>query len=173
MKRLDLGMIGVALTTLAIAFMFSACDNDTVQDEVNVEDPVEEIVFTYAAVQYKNNEFMGTTRAEPAVDGNFQIYDLGTGVLVGMMQVDTSVSSINGRELGLCAGAVASDTGVDGDCTLPSYKVEHCPDTRNGDFNPAYSPAVCNANGYFFCSLAMQCLNKPVNVPTCGEIGNR
>ncbi len=173
MKRLDLGMIGSALFSLMVAFMIGGCGGDTVQEKVIVEDPVEEIVFMYATVQYKNNEFMGTTRAEPAIDGNFQIYNLGTGALVGTMQADTSVSNIDGRELGLCDGATVSDTGVDGNCTLPSYKVEHCPDTRNGDFNPAYSPAVCNSNGYFWCSLARQCLNKPVNVPTCGEIGAR
>jgi len=48
-----------------------------------------------------------------------------------------------------------------------------CPDTRNGDFNPSYSPSVCNANGYFWCSLSQSCLDKPINVNECGEMSTR
>jgi len=48
-----------------------------------------------------------------------------------------------------------------------------CPDTRNGDFDPSYPPQLCNSNGYFWCSLARQCLNKPINVNACGEIGSQ
>ncbi len=51
-------------------------------------------------------------------------------------------------------------------------ELETCPDTRNGDFNLNYLKPVCNSNGYFWCPLASQCLNKPENVLTCGEIGS-
>ena len=159
---------------LILAFLFVGCNSiDGVPPTSPIATEPEEPTYTYATIKYKNNALMGTTRAEAPDNGNYQIYDFGTGIIVGAMQADTSVTDISGRELGLCEGATVTDTGVQGDCILPSYEVAICPDTRNGDFNPSYSPSVCNGNGYFWCSLAQQCLNKPVNVPSCGEIGNR
>jgi hypothetical protein len=55
---------------------------------------------------------------------------------------------------------------------IEPVKTNRCLDTRDGNFDPSYSPAVCNSHGYFWCSIAKKCLDKPINVNECGEIGS-
>ena len=47
-----------------------------------------------------------------------------------------------------------------------------CPDTRDGTFPQSSVPSTCYASGYFYCSIAGLCLDKPMNVNVCGEIGS-
>lgn len=164
------------ILALGLVFILAACDQSSTVTTV-APAPV---VHTYATVSFNDESVLGTTRIEPIMNGGFQIYNIGTGEVAGFIQADTAVNDLYGNDLGLCNGAVISDNGVKGDCTLPVPNPDApviddgtCKDTRNGDFNPSYSPIVCNENGYFWCSLAQQCLDKPVNVPQCGEIGER
>lgn len=46
-----------------------------------------------------------------------------------------------------------------------------CPDTRL-TYNPEYSIAECGENNFFWCSIEQKCLDKPINVDICGELGS-
>lgn len=160
-------MKNIIITIMTIiAFLFVGCGSD--------DAPENQIQYRSAYILYSNGTtVMGTTKAEPGVNGGFQIYGT-TGHVNGFIQADGSVNDVPGNDLGVCVGANVNDYGVD-NCILPTAapKAEECPDTRNGDFNPSYSTAVCNANGYFWCSIAQACLDKPINVNECGEIADR
>jgi len=194
------------IITMIVLIGFTGCSvQDKIDEYKNDDDKTttENRSFTSATIKYNDGAVMGVTKAEAGVNGGFQIYHIGTGEVIGFIQPDGKVNDIGGVDLGVCSGAVISDTGVSGDCIVPAENPNkpkpvkpqtpqqpqtpgqpqkptkpvitdpNCPDTRNGDFNPSYSPAVCNGNGYFWCSVAKQCLNKPINVNECGEIWER
>ncbi len=171
-------IISTVIVLIITLFTLVGCD----LNDYEYIPPTSPIAKTYGKVIYKDNTIMGTTKIEPIVNGGYQIYNIGTGSVVGFIQADAVVNNIGGKDLGICEGATVTVQGLSGDCILPIINpiqifkpvVDNgtCSDTRNGDFNPSYNTSVCNANGYFWCSLAHQCLNKPVNVPTCGEIGS-
>ncbi len=182
MKKATYGII----ITMVLIFGFTGCSeiNEKI-DEYSGDDEI--TTPTSATIKYSDGSIMGVTMAEEAVNGGFQIYHIATVEVVGFIGADGLVYDMGGRELGVCEGATVSDNGVLGDCTVPAenpYQAPAqpasssnpsgaCPDTRNGDFNPNYSPAVCNKNGYFWCSVASQCLDKPINVIECGEMHTR
>ncbi len=186
---------------MILLLSFTGCSDDLVNEAIDkYNTDGEPTTSTSATIKYSDGTTMGVTREEAAVNGGYQIYHIGTGEVMGFIQADGSVNNMGGEELGVCAGSTVSDNGVLGDCTVPTanpYQVAvqpqpvsapkttcafstvrtntsgTCPDTRNGDFNPSYSPSVCNSNGYFWCSLSGECLNKPINVPECGEMSTR
>lgn len=155
------------------------------------EKPVKDEIYYAGTVKYIDGSVMGVTRAEHQINGGFNIYDIGTAAVLGFITMDGSVNNIGGRSMGICQGATVTDNGLQGECTVPVknpiiaqeeqirlYKEQtqdatpapslpNCPDHRNGDFNPEYSPEVCNANGYFWCSIQKKCTDQTININEC------
>lgn len=169
-------MIWQIPTTLILMGLMVGCDIDDYEPKIPTD-----INFTHATVNNYDSTIFGVTRDEYGANGGYQIYNFGTGVVVGFIQPDTMVNNLAGENIGLCKGATVTDFGVSGDCILPKPKIVEpeitkptipCPDTRDGTMPNSSSPSVCNEHGYFHCSLSGGCLNKPSNVPWCGEIGS-
>ena len=167
-KLPGLGMLAIALLTLLIV----SC-SDLTDYNAPVEDKIQ---FTHATINNFDGTMFGVTRDEYGSNGGYQVYDFGSGLVVGFIQPDTMVNDLAGIDLGLCTGATITDFGVDGDCILPKPEVVEpilpCPDTRDGTFPQSTNPTVCHDHGYFYCSVVGHCLNKPENVNICGEIGS-
>ena len=112
---------GIILTmVLVLVFGFTGCSEiEEAIDKYNEDDKI--ATSTSATIKYSNGSKMGVTRAEDApVDGGFNIYSIGTGAVVGFIGADAVVNNAGGRDLGVCAGATVSDSGVSGDCTIPT-----------------------------------------------------
>ncbi len=187
-----------ALVILAIGLV--GCSDNVIQKAVESatsSETSDTTQYTAGTIKYEDGTDFGVTRKEALNNGGFQIYSIGTGEVIGFIQVDGSVNDIGGNDLGMCQkNTTITDTGLQGDCIVPGLKPAgpqlengsslnledlpypqpkdpNCPDLRNGDFDPSYSPAVCNANGYFWCSIAKACLDKPINAKECGEVSER
>jgi len=152
--------------------------------------------YTEGTVKYSDGKKFGVTRAEKMSNGGFATYDIGTGGVNGFIQMDGMVNDIGGVSLGLCKGARVADKGLQGTCILsirsPGYIEKpipilppapgdrnnsniydtSCEDTRNGDFDPRYNQNICNANGYFWCSVSKSCTDQPININECGASGS-
>jgi len=96
---------------LAMGVMLTGCDTGGSDDN--------DVSYVAGTVKYSDGTVMGVTRAEPMVNGGFQVYDFGTGQPIGFIQVDGSVNNMGGVNLGVCNGAVIGDAGVNGECALP------------------------------------------------------
>ena len=161
------------LLMLIATILIVGCGTDEVIPEK------EYIIYTSGVVKSSENTVLGVTKEGAPINGGYAIYDITTDEITGFIQMDGSVNDLGGKDLGICEGAVITDTGMVGTCLLPPSFIYvpgvpgDCLDTRDGIFNPAFSPAVCNSHGYFWCSLARQCLNKPINVQECGEMSQR
>ena len=128
--------------------------------------------YTTADINNYDGTKYGETRNESPVNGSYQIYGFGTGNLVASIGYDSIVSDTSGTVIGTCENTVVSDAGVNGVCTLDGADPLPCPDTRDGTFPQSTVPQVCYDHGYFYCSIAGVCLDKPANVNECGEVGS-
>lgn len=156
-------MIKKYLAVLISALFFIGCgsSNDTSANYAN------------ATLYNYDNTTLGMTRNEASVNGAYVIYEFGTGNPIGSIGFDAIAYSTDGTKLGLCGATIVSDKGVIGDCVLPNTEpVLPCPDTRDGQFLASPDPSYCALHGYFYCSIAGTCLDKPANVNYCGEIGS-
>lgn len=133
----------------------------------------ESSTYSSATIVNHNGSTLGETRNEAPINGLYIMYEFGTGENIGGIGFDSIVMLNDGEVLGLCGATVVNDLGVVGDCTLPNNEpVLPCPDTRDGTLPQSSDPSVCYYHGYFHCSEVNKCLDKPLNVTECGEVGS-
>ena len=191
MKKTTYGIIA----TMVLAFGFMGCSESDIREALGEDNGDDKTtVSTSATIKYSDGSKMGVTRAEDApVDGGFNIYSIGTGAVVGFIGADAVVNNIGGRNLGVCAGATISDSGVSGNCTVPAANPSQvptsttptstlqptpcsqsytstpsgCEDRRDGTFNISWNQQTCNQHGYFYCTLSNSCTDQTINIPEC------
>jgi len=175
------------LFIVVIGFILVGC-NDTIFSKDNYKDDGSK-VRTSGVIKYNDGISMGTTRAEPQINGGFQIYHIGTGEVIGFIQLDGQVNDKAGRNLGICTGNAVSDSGLAGNCTLPISNPNQvsapiqpasspcsqsftttpsgCEDRRDGTFDVTWNRPTCEQHGYFYCTLNNICTDQTVNINQC------
>ncbi len=181
------------LIVVAIGLVLVGCTDaiekaiDDYKDDQNSND----VVRTSGVIKYSDGTSMGTTRAEPQINGGYQIYDIGTGAVIGFIRLDGQVNDQAGRNLGVCSGSAISDSGLSGDCTLPTANPNQtpvqpipttpvspcnqtfnttpagCEDRRDGTFDVTWNRPTCESHGYFYCTLNNICTDQTVNINEC------
>ena len=162
-------IINIILSLIVMAIIIG-CDLNYKKSSPTIEPD-----YSYATIKNYNETIFGVTKNEAPIDALYMIYDLGTGEPVGKIAFNSEVTDNIGIILGICKDTNVTDGGVYGDCILNNKPepVLPCPDTRDGTFPQSQDPQVCADHGYFYCSLSGYCLNKPINVNVCGEIGSQ
>ena len=180
------------LFVMVIGFTLLGC-SDAIFSKDNYKDD-DSGVRTSGVIKYNDGISMGTTRAEPQVNGGFQIYHIGTGEVIGFIRLDGQVNDKAGRNLGICAGSTVSDNGLTGNCTLPTANPNQvsiqapapiqpsslspcsqsftttpsgCEDRRDGTFDVTWNRPTCEQHGYFYCTLNNICTDQTVNINQC------
>ena len=188
------GLFAIAVMGL----VFAGCTDsiDKAVDDYNDDKNTNASSRTSGVIKYSDGTSMGTTRAEPQVNGGFSIYSIGSGAVVGFIRLDGQVNDVGGRNLGVCAGSTVSDSGLSGDCTVPSANPTQavstpqtttpssqpaatgctstssttpagCEDRRDGMFDVTWNRPTCEQHGYFYCTLNNICTNQTVNINQC------
>jgi len=181
------------LFVVVIGFTLVGC-SDAIFSKDNYKND-DSVVRTSGVIKYNDGTSMGTTRAEPQVNGGFQIYHIGTGEVIGFIRLDGQVNDKAGRNLGICAGSAVSDNGLAGNCTLPianpnqvsiqeaapiqppaslspcsqsfTTTPSDCEDRRDGTFDVSWNRPTCEQHGYFYCTLNNICTDQTVNINQC------
>lgn len=108
--------------------------------------------YTEGKVTFTDGSSLGVTRAEAQQNGGFNIYDIGTGELVGFISMDGSVNDVNGVDLGVCQNLDISDNGLNGECTLTinnplnESKEENTQSSSNEGGSGSNEPVTISAN---------------------------
>jgi hypothetical protein len=69
-------------------------------------------------VHYLDGSLMGVTREGVAVNGGYNIYNVGTGEVVGWIDVAGNVNDAGGVELSVCNGLLNEVDNFNNNCTL-------------------------------------------------------
>jgi len=135
-----------ALAALTIGF--TGCSNDTVQSVIddNTGNPSDSAQYTAGTIQYEDGTDFGVTRKKALNNGGFQVYSIGTGEVIGFIQVDGSVNDIGGNNLGTCQNATITDLGLQRECQVAGLKPTS-PQVDDGDNNTPNTPNI-DASGY-------------------------
>ena len=188
------GIFAIVVIVLILAGCTDSIDK-AIDKYNNGDSNSDTTVRTSGVVRYNDGTPMGTTRTEPQVNGGFPIYHMGTGTVIGFIQLDGQVNDIGGRNLGVCTGSTISDSGLSGDCTVPfanpnqivstqtqtpesqsatsgcsntsSTTPAGCEDRRDGLFDVTWDRPTCEQHGYFYCTLNNICTNQTVNINEC------
>jgi len=184
-----------AIVAMGLVLLGCSDSIDKALDDIKGDSNSDSIVRTAGVIKYSDGTSMGTTRAEPQVNGGFSIYNIGTAAVVGFIRLDGQVNDIGGRNLGVCAGSTVSDSGLSGDCTVPATNPNQitapqptvtpsqpaasgctstssttpagCEDRRDGTFDVTWNRPTCEQHGYFYCTLNNICTDQTVNINQC------
>ena len=69
-------------------------------------------------VRYADGSVMGVTREGEAINGGYNIYDIGTGEIIGWVDVAGNVNDVGGKALGACNGLLNDAENFNNSCTL-------------------------------------------------------
>lgn len=100
----------ISITLITAVTLFTGCSGGSSDNT--------EAIFTEGKVIFADGTTLGVTRAEGQENGGFNIYDIGTGTIVGFITLDGSVNDTSGVSYGTCQGLTITENGLNGGCSL-------------------------------------------------------
>jgi len=109
--------------------------------------------------------FTGCTGDEASAGDGGNEYNVNSGG--GDVTINDTTVTDGGTYVNNADGTVTYVSGNSNTITLPNGEIVEVGDDPSGVYDPDYTQEECAAEGYFWCTLANQCMNSPADGSSC------